>query len=488
MNTSRKSTSIKNKKTGKPDNIAKAKKTKDIIKDNQCKSGDTIVIQLKKEKKELRGICLASPASQQNVLFLKLENGYNIGIEKANISSVKNVTSQTTLAKVKEKKSTVHTALPSKVAGKNKLPVIALLHTGGTIASKVDYKQGGVSADFSAEELIAMFPELATFARVKPKKIMQLQSEMMRFSHFNTIAKEVYRAIKTGVDGVIITHGTDTLHYSAAALAFSLGTCPVPVLFVGAQRSADRGSSDAGENLLNAVFFIAQQKQFSGVAICMHESLSDEDALILPATKSRKMHTSRRDAFRPINAPPLARVNYHTGKCSFIDTPPNEEKTIRSAKVSASFSSPQLFKENLKIGILKQHPNISAEQFLFFKGYDGLLIEGTGLGHIANQQIDGDTGENKHIQEAVSSLVSGGTVVAVASQCIYGRIHLAVYSPLRELAQAGVIGHFHDMTPETAFIKLAWLLSNYSKEETKTLFTKNLRGEISDSSPDAFLF
>ena len=436
------------------------------------KQGDALTVTLKKPKKVLQGAFVPSPVTQKDILILKLESGYNIGLQKKNIATI--VLSQ--------KKQSIHSVANKptvRTATKKNAPVISLLHTGGTIASKVDYKQGGVSADFSAEAFIALFPEVAEMAQIKTRNIMQLQSEMMRFAHFNHIAKEVAKEIKKGVDGVIVTHGTDTLHYSTAALAFCFENCSVPVIFVGAQRSADRGSSDAGENILNAVFFITQARNFSGVGMCMHESLHDEDALILSATKSRKMHTSRRDAFRPINTLPIARVNYSTKKCSFLVQQP--KKQIKKNNTL------KLFNEKIKVGMLKQHPNISSDAFLFFKGYDGLLIEGTGLGHVSNQCVDEYTQENEKIQKAITTLTKSGTIVAVASQCIYGRIHLAVYAPLRELAIAGVIGHLHDMTSETAFIKLAWLLSNYSKEDTKKLFTQNLRGEITTSSPHVFL-
>src|SRR5690606_34564993 len=123
----------------------------------------------------------------------------------------------------------------------------------------------------------------------------------------NTIASEIAKEAKRGVKGIIVTHGTDLMHSSSAGLSFILENIDIPVILVGAQRSSDRASSDARQNLLAAANFIINT-DFSGVAVCMHENMSDDDCLILPATKMRKMHTSRRDAFRPINAKPIARV------------------------------------------------------------------------------------------------------------------------------------------------------------------------------------
>ena len=449
---------------------------------NVIKTGDVVCITLKKEKKVLEGTLLSSPEFQQDVVLLKLDNGYNVGVNKKNVKTM-SLCSAKKSASIKKQKKTVAPATPN--IPKKKLPVIALLHTGGTIASKVDYKKGGASANFSADELVTMFPLLSTMVDIHTQQIMQLQSEMMRFTHFNIIAKAVTKAIQQGVQGIIITHGTDTMHYSAAALSFTLEHCPIPIVFVGAQRSADRGSSDAGENLLNAAFFISKRLEFRGVALCMHETMSDDDAVILSGTTARKMHTSRRDAFKPINAIPLARVNYHTEKITVLDKQHPSFMHVAQPKKKVAIK-PKLFKETIKVGILKQHPNIFSSVFDMFKGYDGLLIEGTGLGHVANQQVDSATAEHKKIQQSITRLVKNNTVVALASQCIYGRVHFGVYGALRELEQAGVVGHLHNMTPETAFIKLAWLLSNYKQQEVKTLFTQNLRGEITDASSEQF--
>ncbi|MFH1182094.1 MAG: Glu-tRNA(Gln) amidotransferase subunit GatD, partial [Candidatus Woesearchaeota archaeon] len=359
-----------------------------------------------------------------------------------------------------------------------KLPTISILHTGGTIASKVDYRTGGVTANFSAAEMLQMFPELTKIANIESRQIAKMQSEMIRFVHYNIMADAVEKEVKNGVDGIIITHGTDTMHYSSAALAFILENLPVPVMLVGAQRSSDRGSSDAAVNLINAAYFIANS-DFAGVAICMHETMDDNNCLILPATKTRKMHTSRRDAFRPINTNAIARVNYEEGKISFLSS---------YTKKGSGNLEVRHIDERLKVGIIKTHTNMFASEFLAFKDFDGLVIEGTGLGHIPNEEIDNYTAENKKISEAVAELTKSGVVVVMAPQTIYGRIQMNVYTPQRELQQSGVLGHLSDMTPETTFIKLAWLLSNYKKSELKELIAKNLRGEVSErTEKEAFL-
>ena len=424
------------------------------------KPGDYVEASLSDEK--IQGILIQSPESEQSLLIIKLDSGYNLGILKEKVSKI---------ALIKKKPSSRQK--PNGEPKKNKnLPNLSILHTGGTIASKVDYRTGGVTARFSPEEFLEMFPELHDVANVSSTRIGQMQSEMIRIPHYNVMAEAIKKEIKKGTDGIIIAHGTDTLHYSSAALAFSLGKIPVPVILVGAQRSSDRGSTDAALNLISAAYFISNS-DFSGVGICMRETINDNSCLILPALKTRKMHTSRRDAFRPVNCQPVARINYEEKKISFIDK--NYLRKQKNRKVEV-----KLFDENLKVGLVKTHVNMFASQIEAYEGFDGLVIEATGLGNVPNQEIDEHTSENKRIHEAIKKLSEAGTIVVMAPQTIYGRIQMDVYTPQRDLQSIGVLGHLSDMTPETAFVKLFWLLSNFSKDETKKLMCRNLLGEISD--------
>lgn len=423
------------------------------------KVGDKVEIVTKDETFE--GIFIPSPESEEDFVLLKLNSGYNIGILKKKIQDMRIV--EKAVPKV-EKTET-------KLAIDEKLPNISILHTGGTIASKVDYKTGGVVAKFDSAEMVNLFPELVTMANFDSRLIRQMASEDMRFPHYNLMAKEVIKEIEKGADGIIITHGTDTLHYSAAALGFMLSDLPVPVILVGAQRSSDRGSTDALVNLCSAAHFIANS-DFSGVALCMHDSSRDDSVWILSPFNCRKMHTSRRDAFRPINRMPIARVNYRNKMINFEG---KHEKKDSNRKPVVKY-----FDEHIKVGIIKTHPNMYAEEFESFKNFDGLIIEGTGLGHFPNVKIDDFTAENKKIFHTVEELIQNNVVVVMAPQTIYGRLQMNVYAPQREIRRIGVLGHLSDMTPETTFIKLAWLLSNYPREEVKALIGQNLKGELSE--------
>ncbi len=226
------------------------------------------------------------PNEETDSVVVKMASGYNVGIDP---KTVKKIDVVSKAAVVVEKKGSV------KV--NPKLPTIAILHTGGTIASKVDYKTGGVVATFSPDEILSLMPELKDIANIKSVLVSNMMSEDMGFDDYKKIANAVVDQIKDKVDGVIVGHGTDTLHVTSAALSFMFEELPIPVIMVGSQRSSDRGSSDAAMNLVCAAEFIAQT-DFAGVAICMHENMEDNTCVVLPGTKTRKFHTSRRDAFK----------------------------------------------------------------------------------------------------------------------------------------------------------------------------------------------
>lgn len=224
-----------------------------------AKPGDRVKIITKDEIRE--GILM--PNEETNSVVIKLDSGYNIGIDNKRIKEIK-IVEKYKKEKVKSQKE------DNKDANK---PTISILHTGGTIASRVDYKTGGVVANFSPNEIIGMFPEIREIANINSKLIEQMLSEDMRFEHYQAIALAIKEEVKKNVNGIIITHGTDTLAYTSAALAFIFENLNIPILLVGAQRSSDRGSSDAAMNLICAAEFITKT-DFCGVAICMHEKNS----------------------------------------------------------------------------------------------------------------------------------------------------------------------------------------------------------------------
>ncbi len=356
------------------------------------------------------------------------------------------------------------------------MKTISILHTGGTIASKVGEK-GGVSVKFDAKDVLNLYPEIKKLARITSRKVFNIWTEDMNFQHFNIMAKEVEREVKTGKDGIIITLGTDILHYAAAALSFILEDLPVSVILVGAQRSSDRGSTDAALNLVSAVNFI-NKTDFAEVAVCMHSSQEDTHCSIIQATKVRKIHTSRRDAFKSINVKPFALV-YHDEGLDLLRKDYKKVNKNQNLKL-------KLFNPKIKVALLKAFPNFSSDLLKFFSDYDGLVIEGFGLGQFPVNKTDKLTSENAKIFLELKKLAKKMPVV-MASQCIFGRINMNVYDTGRKLQSAGILGNLADMTPETAYIKLSWLLSNYKKSDVKNLISENLRGEISDRTSIEFL-
>jgi glutamyl-tRNA(Gln) amidotransferase subunit D len=395
--------------------------------------------------------------SNDETLMLKLSSGYNAGFTTTEIKNVKVIGESKAVGKAK----TV------EIKKNPSLPTIAILHTGGTIASRVNYSVGGVIASFNIEDLVTMFPELVSIANIESVFVANLMSEDLQKEHFQKISSTVSEQIKKGVKGIIIGHGTDMLGYSAAALAFELENCPIPVLIVGAQRSSDRGSSDAAMNLISAATFITKTN-FKGVGVCMHHSTNDDYCSIINATKVRKMHTSRRDAFKPINDNPIALVDYRTKEIKWIKDKTAFEHT------SGAFNLKNKFEE--KVSILKMHPWISEKEIEFYKKekYKGIIIEGTGLGHTPIREKDS-------FIASIKELVDSGCVVGVTSQCLNGRVSSTVYTNLRKVASTGAI-YCEDMLPETALMKLSWLLGNYSPKVARELLAKNLRGEITQFS------
>ncbi|MBS3170541.1 Glu-tRNA(Gln) amidotransferase subunit GatD [Candidatus Woesearchaeota archaeon] len=416
--------------------------------------GDKVRVEMKDNVFE--GVLMPSSGN----IVVKLSSGYNVGLDKKEIKNVK------VLEKHKEKISKSLKLETSK--GKKN---ITILHTGGTIASKVDYETGAVIARYTPEEIVTQFPELNELANINSRLISNMFSEDMRFSNYNTLAKEIEKEIKNGTDGIVITHGTDTLHYTSAALSFILEGLNIPVILVGAQRSSDRGSSDAAMNLICAVEFILKT-EFAEVGVCMHKVSSDDICWLLPGLKCRKLHSSRRDAFRPVNAKQYAEINYNTKIVQIIDNSfrPREKRELKL----------KLFKE-VKVGILKSKPNMFVDELKIYSKYDGLILEGTGLGHMPIDQH----AENKEIFNELKKLAKKIPVV-MTTQTLFGRVNMNVYSNGKVLKDIGILGDQLDLSAETAYIKLAWLLSNHP-EHARIMMHENLRGELNNRIMNDFI-
>ncbi len=427
-----------------------------ILKSKKISVGDKIKVS--SPKGAFEGVLMPKPEfSMEDVVIIKLENGYNIGIRLDKGSKIERISE-------KEEKKT-----PKIPAFKQKegLPDIELIYTGGTIGSKIDYESGGVYMLTKPEELLSEVPELSEIANLEVNNLMSIASEDMTYIEWQKIAKAVAEALKKN-SGVVITHGTDTMHYTSAALSFMLNGLNAPVVITGSQRSSDRGSSDAFMNLICSVR-AAARSDIAEVMICMHESSSDNYCSLIRGTKARKMHTSRRDAFKPINNKPIARVSYD-GKIEYISNYKRIEEE-GELKLLTGFEP--------KVALVKAYPNSDPMiiDYYLSKGYKGIIIEGTGLGHTPVSTLHGEYSWLEHIKRAIDD----GMIIGMTSQCLYGRVNENVYRNLRLLRSAGVI-YCEDMLPEVAYVKLGFLLGNYKKEHAEKLLNANIAGEITKRS------
>lgn len=419
------------------------------------KPGDSVKIILT-DSKEMCGILMPRPELfGEDKIVLKLSNGYNMGIEKKNIREI-----------IVEKELKQEEKKKIHIKQDSSLKKITILHCGGTIASQVDYSTGGVVAKYEPQEFLQLFPELQTMACIDSIMITQIFSEDIEPGHWKKLADAVEKEHKKGAKAIIITHGTDTMHYTAAVLTFMLQNLPIPVLLVGSQRSPDRGSSDAYMNLYHAVKFLVQS-DYIGVGICMHGSIDDDFSYVHHGVKAKKMHTSRRDTFTSMNTKPIAKITKEN--IEYLREYPNT--------ASGKFHILGKFK---KVGLLKAHPHMSADEFRFFldNNYEGLVIEGTGFGHVPINSTDEFT-KHHHELRVLLKKMTEKMIIVMCSQCPYGTVELDVYATGRYLAQLGIISG-KDMTPETAYVKLGWLLGNFTRAQAKDMISNNMAGEISE--------
>ncbi|MDG6910895.1 MAG: Glu-tRNA(Gln) amidotransferase subunit GatD [Nitrososphaerota archaeon] len=378
-------------------------------------------------------------------VVLKLKSGYNVGLSLEDISEVR-------VSAKGEKPSFSPPPPPESPEG---LPRVLVIGTGGTIASRIDYRTGAVRPAVTSDELRSLVPELSQVARVDPEIMFDIMSENIAPSHWTKLARRVARAVGEEVDGVVITHGTDTLGYTAAALSFALAGVPIPVVLVGAQRSPDRPSSDAPLNLIAAVS-VAATANFSGVYVAMHLNESDDRIAIHRGTRVRKNHTSRRDAFESVDVP-LAAVWGRGGLEHVAEgLPPRGREFEPSVRFDEGAA------------LLKFYPSMPGALVRAARrsGAKVIIMEGTGLGHVSEE-----------VAKELKSFIRSGGIACMTSQCIRGRTDLSVYDTGRDLIHMGVL-QLGDMLPETALAKAMWVLGTGARgEKARKLMAEDLAGE-----------
>lgn len=419
-----------------------------LIKQANATVGD--IVQVTENNETYEGILIPRPEyGDDKHIVIKLKTGYNVGISIG-------PTTQITKTGAGAKPAFVAPAPPKQ---KPNMPKVAIISTGGTIASRVDYRTGAVRPALTASDLYSVVPELSDIATIDAEILFNIFSEDIGCRHWTELAKTIADRIEKGEHGVVIAHGTDTMGYTAAAMSFALQELPVPVVLVGAQRSADRPSSDAATNLTGAVT-AAAKAPFAEVVLAMHETPSDKIIVLHRGTKVRKCHTSRRDTFKSVNAEPLAKVE--NAKVAMLTSDFRKRDNSRKLVLKPDFEE--------KVALVKFHPNLDPEVIEHYidKGYKGIILEGTGLGHIRNQCLP-----------PIRKAIEKGLIVGMTSQCIWGRVNMNVYDRGRDLLKLGVIP-LEDMLPETALVKLMWILGQTRDvEESKKLLLTNIAHEIS---------
>ncbi|HTW39430.1 MAG TPA: Glu-tRNA(Gln) amidotransferase subunit GatD [Thermoplasmata archaeon] len=389
-----------------------------------------------------------SETTGERILQLKLDSGYNVGIRISPAFRVRELDPSPATRPTARAVS----ARPSPAPDAR---IVTLLTSGGTIASRVDYETGGVRPVKEETELLAFYPELESSGSVRVVPVMDRLSEDLVPHDWVRLAEKVVEAFEGGARGVVIAHGTDTLAFTSSALSFLLADLPGPVVVVGAQRSPDRPSSDGASNLSAAVR-VAREEDFGEVVVVMHAGLSDGRFAIHRGTWVRKMHSSRRDAFQSRNGPPLGFVDGNDVRWDLTPRPVADGPARVDGPISTDGA------------LLWSFPGLSAERAEgFARGLRGLVLAGTGLGHVSSAHLD-------WIRRAIAA----GQVIAMTTQCLEGNADPFVYSTGRELQRAGVV-YLGDLLPETAYAKLLWALGHSSDPKAvEALLLSDVAGEF----------
>ncbi len=408
-----------------------------ILEEKSIREGDIIKVD------SVEGILMPRIFGDEDTLIIKLKNGYNIGIK-----NFENIEKLGTYEKKTQK--------PMEISQRKDLPKVRFIGTGGTISSRVDYVTGGVTSSFSPNEILFEVPEILDIANIDAVEVFKTYSENMTPDHWIKISEKVYESMDEG-DGIVIFHGTDTMHYTSAALSFMIHNPEKSVVLVGAQRSSDRPSSDTVLNVICATRLALTN--LPAIMICMHESVNDDRCVGILGTRARKFHSSRRDAFKSVNAEPVAFVypdhvilNYTISRKGKMKYVPGFEK---------------------KTALVWFYPGMSPEllDVLVDKGYRGIVLAGTGLGHVG-----------EYLFKSVERAIDSGVFVCMTTQTIYGRTNPYVYETGRKLERMGVV-YLQDMFPEVAYVKLGWVLSQKDgRKEVIELMLTNIAGELSERS------
>ncbi len=394
-----------------------------------------------------------SETADDKHIVLKLRNGYNVGITVATVTEIKEIGYKEAHYKIPEREFPYD---PKK-------PRVKLLGTGGTIASRLDYRTGAVIPAFTPGELYGSVPELAEICNLETEKLYGVFSENMGPEQWVGTARAIGREIEKGVQGIVIGHGTDTMHHTAAILSFMVQNSPVPIVMVGSQRSSDRPSSDAALNLINATK-TAAESDIAEVTVCMFGPTSDQYDLLHRGTRVRKMHSSYRSTFRTIGDMPIAMVSRE--KIIPLRDDYKRRRGDKNVRINTAFEE--------KVSIVYYYPNMKPDiiESLIDNGYKGIVIAGTGLGHV-----------NKPLYPSLKRATEKGIAMYMTVQTLWGYVQMYVYDTGRDIMELGVVPAAN-MLPEVAYVKLGWALGQTDNpDKVREIMLTPIAGEITEREP-----
>lgn len=323
---------------------------------------------------------------------------------------------------------------------------ILLLTTGGTIASA---PSGDGLAPQRWQILAHFIEQLRAFYHITVKDVMCLDSSNIRPEEWQQLARHIFREAP-GYDGIVVSHGTDTMAYTASAVTFMLPGLQIPVVFTGAQVPVQDPLSDGPDNLRTA--FAMAASGCPGVFLAF-------DRRVMRGCRAVKVRASGFSAFESINARYVGQVS-------------GNGLELRKEWLPVMEGAPQLRDQlNKNVFLLKLTPGLSTEIFdaLAQMGCKGIVIEAFGLGgvNVLNEGL-----------AAIQKAVKQGISVVVTTQCLYDSADLGVYQVGSKLLELGVI-QGRDMTSEAALTKLMWALGQgMTQQEIYDLFSKSVAGEI----------
>lgn len=323
---------------------------------------------------------------------------------------------------------------------------LALLATGGTIASV--HSDGGLVPGVPAAGLLQLMPQLRSRAEFVCRDVFSLDSSNIQPEEWRTLARAAFDAL-SDADGAVVTHGTDTMAYSAAAMSFMLRNPSGPVVFTGSQLPMGHPLSDAPANLNEAVEVARTAPP--GVYVVFNHT-------IIGGARAVKLRTTSFDAFASINARPLGVID--------ADGPHYRSMTARP-------DGPMLLEDQLesRVFLLKLMPGTAPEVFdwILQAGFRGVVLEAFGLGGLHYIR--------RNLVDKLRMLSQNGVYTLVTTQCLYEKTDFSIYEVGRGVLSDHVVSG-RDMTSEAAVAKLMWVLGD--PEHRLRLLNESVCGEMTD--------